>query len=76
LGSIVVNGYAPTFADVRQAAFRKVLFPDDGFPTIPTNKAGNPHSLIITTTNKSQRLLHLVYREIAYGTMADSLRIV
>jgi hypothetical protein len=52
---MVVKGYAPTLAAVRQAAFRKVLFPDEGFPTIPINKIPTFHAVLITTTNKSQR---------------------
>lgn len=52
---MVVKGYAPTFAAVRQAALRNVLFPDDGFPTIPISKTTELHALILMTTNKSER---------------------
>jgi hypothetical protein len=32
-----------------------VLLPDEGFPTIPISKTTKLHTLIITTTNKSER---------------------
>ena len=36
-GSIVVNGYGAIATSPRVQALKKVLFPEDGFPTNPTN---------------------------------------